>query len=135
MNGSKKKVEKVCNIPSFGGDEGWFSKSALTNIHGLSEVIGNGHHVIFDSEKHNGFVINFKAGEVLTFLCDERGIYTKDAKPMVNWCLIEVQGFSPREVARAKRYKRLLHDLDAPSSDDLEVVICLNLIKNNPVIY
>ena len=83
-NGGEKVVDQEYNVPGFGGDQGWFSESALTNIHGLSEVVRNGHHVVFDSEKHNGFIIKLKTGQVLTFTCDERGIYTRDLKPVVN---------------------------------------------------
>ena len=127
-NGGEKIVDETCNVPAFGGDPGWYSESALTNIHGLSEIVSNGHHVIFDSKKHNGFIIKLKTDEVLPFTCDERGLYTKDPKPMVNWCMTQIQGYTPREVRRGKRCRKLLHDLDAPSTEDLAVLLRLNLI-------
>ena len=59
----------------------WFGETALTNIHGLSEVVHGVHHVKFDSEKYNGFIIKCKNGKLMTFTCGERSIYVKDGKP------------------------------------------------------
>ena len=53
-NGGDKAINQTCMVPEF-GDLGWFDELALTNIHGLCEVVRGGHHVNFDSKKYNGF--------------------------------------------------------------------------------
>ena len=45
----------------------------------------------------------------------------------------EVEGFTQREVDQAKKCRKLLHDLLAPSYADLRKVLRMNLLKNCPV--
>ena len=45
----------------------------------------------------------------------------------------EVEGFTQREVDRAKKCRKLLHDLSAPSYADLRKLLRMNLLKNCPV--
>ena len=71
----------------------------------------------------------------MMFTCDERGLYVKDKKPQVDWCMVMVEEFTDRQVERAQQCRKLLHDLDAPSYADLGRAIQMNLIKNNPVIF
>ena len=47
--------------------------------------------------------------------------------------LNRVEGYTRREVLRAKRCRKLLHDLSAPSYADINKMIRMNLIKNCPV--
>ena len=108
--------------------------TALTNIHGLSEVVRNGHHVKFDSEVYNGFVIKCKDGKVITFSCSSRGMYVKDDPPKSARIFNSIEGFIDREVVRAKTCRKLVHDLDGLSYDSLLATIQMNLIKNNLVI-
>ena len=58
-NGGDKAISQTCMVQEVGGP-GWFDESALTNIHGLSKVVRGGHHVKFDSEKYNGFLVKCK---------------------------------------------------------------------------
>ena len=45
----------------------------------------------------------------------------------------KVEGFTQREVDRAKKCRKLLHDLSAPSYADLRKLLRMNLLKNCPV--
>ena len=100
-NGGDKTINHTCMVPEF-GDPGWFDESALTNIHGLSEVLRGRHHVKFDSKKYNGFIVTSKSGSLMTFTCDDRGIYVKDPRPNEESCQNMVEGFTDREVKRKK---------------------------------
>ena len=42
----------------------------------------------------------------------------------------EVEGFTQREVERAKKCRKLLHDLSAPSYADMRKLLWMNLLKN-----
>ena len=44
-----------------------------------------------------------------------------------------MEEFTPREVERAKRAKKLYYDLDAPSIDDLKVSLRSNQARNVPI--
>ena len=46
-----------------------------------------------------------------------------------------VEGFTEREVMRAKRCRKLLHDLSAPSYNDLKALLRQNIVKNCPVSF
>ena len=47
----------------------------------------------------------------------------------------EVEGFTQWEVERAKKCRKLLHDLSAPSYADLRKLLRMNLLKNCPVTH
>ena len=47
----------------------------------------------------------------------------------------EVEGFNQQEVESAKKCHKLLHDLSAPSYDDLRKLLRMNLLKNCPVTH
>ena len=44
-----------------------------------------------------------------------------------------IEGFTPRQVARAVRAKKLYHDLHAETADNLKAWIRSNIAKNVPV--
>ena len=88
----------------------------------------------FNSDKYNGFIVKSKSGSIITFSCDARGIYVKDPRPNEECCHNMVEGFTDKEVERAKQCQKFLHDLDVPSYSDLKSTTRMNLIKNNPVI-
>ena len=80
-----------------------------------------------------------KDNEVPALLRDE-DFYDKDNgegvvyfAPKVEEVHTAVEGFTEREVMRAKRAWKLLHDLLAPSYGDLKILLCQNMIKNCPV--
>ena len=136
-NGGEKLVDIVCNVPVFGGDQGWFSESALTNIHGLLEVVRNGHCVVFDSENHNGFIIKLKMGDVLTFTCNERGLYVRSVETPVDCSVYnlntKLEGFTQREVHRARASHKFYHDLNAKFIPNMNAFIRSNQAKNVPI--
>ena len=47
----------------------------------------------------------------------------------------EVEGFTQREVERAKKCHKLLHDLPAPSCAGLKKLLRMNIINNCPVLH
>ena len=54
---------------------------------------------------------------------------------MYNYAGTHIEGFTPREVEKAKRVRKLYHDLNAPSIASLKVWIRQNMAKNIPVSF
>ena len=65
----------------------------------------------------------------MSFVAESNGIYILDkAKP--NECHAQVEGFSQREIAWAKKTRRLYHQLVAPSVAAFKSLLRKNLIRN-----
>ena len=97
----------------------YFYPSALTNLYGVSDIFKKGNHVYIDTRKENCFIVTSKKGLDVRFPCDERGLYVRESTSPTDCCVYNyagthVEGFTPREVERAKRVRKSYHDLNAP---------------------
>merc|ERR1739836_209939 len=76
------------------------------------------------------------------FVCNDEGLYVRhEDVPSCysvydyesNFAGTTIEGFTEREITRAKAARKLYHDLSAPSYSDLKVWIRSNQGKNNSV--
>ena len=118
----------------------YFCLTALTNLYGVSDIVKKGNHVYIDTRQENCFVVTPKKGVDVRFPCDERGLYVRESTSPTDCCVYNyagthIEGFTPREVEKAKRVRKLYHDLNAPSIASLKVWIRQNMAKNIPVYF
>ena len=107
----------------------YYMPSAMTNIVSLSDAVEKGFTVFMDTALDNAFYVTDSQRRTIRFPCNEEGLYTNEtgrtfksldkngAIVMMNM----IKGFTPRQVARAIRAKKLYHDLHAETADNLKV--------------
>ena len=103
---------------------------ALMNIVSVSDVVQKGFHVIFYSAYDNAFYVTDENKRTVRFPCNEAGLYMKER---TSRCYNAIEGYTPRQVARAKRAKKLYHDLHAETIPNLKNWVRGNMGKNVPV--
>ena len=91
-----------------------------------------------DTDVDNCFFVIDKDRRVTKFPCNERGLYIMERPASMKSCAMihagtTIKGYTAREVMRAKKARKLYHDLNAPSISDLKVWIRANMGKNNEV--
>ena len=112
--------------------------AAIANMHGLANTVKHNLYVTMDTRVHNGFVVHRKDGSKETFSVDQLGLYVKDSDPLlkcINLYIDEFEGFTPREVRQAKQYKKLHHNLKAPSKEATKGLLQQNIVKNIPMTF
>ena len=92
------------------------------------------------TRKENCFVVTSNKGLDVRFSCDDRGLYVRESTSPTDCCVynywgILIEGFTPREAEKAKRVRKLYHELNAPSRVSLKVWILQNMAKNIPVSF
>ena len=113
----------------------YICESALMNIVSVSDAVKKGFRVHFDSDLENCFnVINKTNGRIIGFLHSE-GLYVRDNKktPTDYSMATSIEGFTQREIERARRARKFYHDLNAKSVENVKVFIRSNLARNIPV--
>ena len=92
----------------------------------------------FDSHIENAFVIRDHQDRVARYPVDERGLYVREMLPPVD-CYVSyvhatsIEGYTPREVERAARARKLYHDLSAENIRNVKVWLRSNQAKNVPI--
>ena len=115
-----------------GYGDAYYHPNAIMNIVSVSDAVKKGFHVFFDSEVENVFYVTNKKGVTIRFPCNEDGLYIKEkVKNHVNATTIE--GFTSRQIARAKLARKLYHNLHAETAPNLKVWLRSNMGKNVPV--
>ena len=87
-----------------------YDPDAITNLRSLSEMVKRGYCVQMDTNLDNSFLTTSRDGEEIKFTCNDKGLYVLAE---VN----SIEGFTEREVQRARRAKQLYYNLDAPTLD------------------
>ena len=123
-NAGKMVVNQEADVPAYG--RVFFNDKAITNLFSMKDLIQKG-RVEFDSAIENAFRI-MVGGKSMKFIADEKGLYILEYKKMENYN--QIKGFSHREVEKAKRTRRLYHQLAAPSVVAFKSLLRQNLIKN-----
>ena len=87
----------------------------------MSNAVEKGFCVVFDSEKENCFyVIDKKKDTVIRFPI-KKGLYTRDNLQDPAVCYYtSVEGFTQREVERAKVERKFYHDLNAENAENVK---------------
>ena len=158
-NAGSKVMKLKGEIEGFG--EVWFDEEAVSNLMALCDLVRRGHRVTYDSDVEDAFVVHVRdaKGRILRqiyFKANNKGLYVKQKESEMlleggnklrdeeespsteRWCgnqeaQANVEGFTAREVERAKACRRLMHNVSAPSYADLNKMLRMNLIKNCPV--
>ena len=74
-------------------------------------MVKRGYCVQMDTNLDNSFLTTSRDGEEIKFTCNDKGLYVLAE---VN----SIEGFTGREVQRARRAKQLYYNLDAPTLDE-----------------
>ena len=95
-----------------------------------------------DTDLDNAFYVTDQEKRTIRFPCNEQGLYmlekdvSQDKKTKRHTVMATViEGYTPREVARAKRARKLYHDLHAETVSNLKVWLRSNMGKNVPVSF
>lgn len=110
----------------------------MTNLLSLNDAVRNGNRVFMDTDVDNCFFVIDQDRCVTKFPCNERGLYIMERPASIKSRAMShagttIEGYTAREVMRAKKARKLYHDLNAPSIPDLKVWIRANMGKNNEV--
>ena len=76
-----------------------------------------------DTIVHNGFTVHMKDGRKKIFTVDRIGLYVGDEVPAdccMNLNINEVEGYTPREVQRARQCRKIFHDLGSTSPSQIQ---------------
>ena len=139
-NVGSRTISKQGTIPGHGPV--WIDTEAISNLLSLNDLVKKGHHVKYDSHVGDWFDVVTKSGVWLQFPADERGLYVKEKmnairkrneKQKTANVNTTIEGFTRREVKRARACRKLMHDLGAPSYSDLKKFLRMNLCRECPV--
>ena len=126
-------TNKVGTLSGYG--EVWFSEQAIANILSLANV-SKRYPVVYNSKEARGFVV-MKPDRKVVFHQSPQGLFYHDttnrAVMLVNTVHENMEGFTKRQVERAKAARRALGMVGYPSSKDFKAMVRTNLIKNCPV--
>ena len=119
-----------------GYGEVWYHPGAITNILSLSNVKKK-YKITFNSEDGDCFFVH-KPEKIIKFRCSENGLYIHNIKNkqdviMVNTVAENESAYTDRQVAQAKRARKLYGIVGYPSIKDFKAMIEGNLIMNCPV--
>ena len=132
-NGGILQSNKKGFLPNYG--KVWYDPRAITNILSLFNVKKK-HRVVYDSAKDDKFKVYVK-GRVLEFIPSQNGLYYYDNSKN-DFCMLDTveenQAFyTPREVERAKKARKLYQTIGTPSVKDFKALLRMNVIQNCPV--
>ena len=130
-NAGTRLIDEEADVPDF--REVMFSEEAIANLFSLNKLCER-YRVEFDSDKENAFIVHLSKDRRIKFPVNSQGLYTynplKDqkGKEMINNIAtrtrsaskkVHVEGYTPREVQRAKAVRRLYHSLTAQEIGEL----------------
>ena len=126
----------------------WYLTNGIMHIVSLAKVKKD-FRVTFDSDNSNAFVVKNRAtGKSIRFTQSKHGLYYYDTKAstrkkkkvtqdvatlLVNTVASNMEGFTRREVEEANRAHKVYHMVGNPSEADYKHMVCLNLLRNNPI--
>ena len=125
-NGGNRQITQEGTWMRIG--QAYLDGQAITNIVSQSEAIKRWYHVTFDSDVKNAFIIKDQQNRVARYPVDERGLYVREILPPVD-CYVSyvlatsIEGYTPREVERAARARKLYHNLSAENIRNVKVWI------------
>ena len=122
-NGGILQSNKKGFLPNYG--KVWYDPRAITNILSLFNVKKK-HRVVYDSAKDDKFKVYLK-GRVLEFIPSQNGLYYYDNSKN-DFCMLDTveenQAFyTPREVERAKKARKLYQTIGTPSVKDFKALL------------
>ena len=100
----------------------YFFPGSITNIISVSDAVQKGFHVFFDSTIENAFYVTNSKGRTIRFPCNSMGLYIKE-KENKEVTATTIEGFTSRQIARAKLARKLYHNLNAETVANLKVWI------------
>lgn len=113
----------------------YMCKTALTEILSVSDAVAKGFRVLFDSNKENCcYVVDKKNGSVIRFPYHKQLYVKDDSDPQVDCSFAtSVEGFTQREMERARQAWNFYHDLNAENIENVKFFITSNREKNVPI--
>ena len=156
-NNGAKKLNQECDIPGLDDLEVWFNEGGICTVLSLGKM-SDQYHITYDNAKEDAFLVQTKNG-IVKFERTDKDIYafrpseqflkrnlelnTKQQSPeqqsgVSNWITTlkeNKEGFTARQIERAKAARKLLHIVGAPTVADLKAVLRQNLIKNCTVTH
>ena len=109
----------------------------------ISDVVAKGYQVLFNSDVENCFYVkDKKSGKVIRFPC-QGGLYVRandkeEGFPPADCCdccvaATEIEGWTQREIERAKKARKFYHDLNAENLQNMKTFVRSNIARNVPV--
>lgn len=127
-NGGQKNIDQECEWTGYG--QVYFVPDAMMNIVSVSDVISKGFQIYFDSKKDNAFYVTNELDRMVRFPYNEAGLYIQECTSSY---YNTIEGYTPRQEARAKRAKKLYHNSHAETVPNLKNWVRSNMGRNGPV--
>jgi len=145
-NVSSRIIDLEADLEGFGTV--YFHPKAMANILSLKDLRTR-HEVVYDSKKEDAFFIK-NGANVLKFKANDQGLYVyrpdqkyldliqKKNNQNAGVCLLgslkkRKEGFTQKQMTRAKRACEFYHMVGAPIATKLKMVLKQNLFQNCPV--
>ena len=140
-------------------DEVWLNEDGVANIFSQAKTIDKGHRIYYDSDVEDAFIMELRDGnkrvtDTIKFSRNNSGLYT--FKPTAGYvqqmrklrrqegqaddmvlAIASVaenkQGYTERELQRAKKARQLYHAVGTPTTRNFKFILRQNLIRNCPV--
>ena len=140
-------------------DEVWLNENGVANIFSQAKTIDKGHRIYYDSDVEDAFIMELRDGnkrvtDTIKFSRNNSGLYT--FKPTAGYirqmsklrrqegqaddmvlAIASVaenkQGYTERELQRAKKARQLYHAIGTPTTRNFKFILRQNLIRNCPV--
>ena len=129
-NGGSRVIEEEADEPIM-DVKVHYDRNAITNLYALCNIVKKG-RVYYDSDVEDAFFVEVKrpgnTNKLLKFEANQEGLYV--LQNPCGECHTEMEGFGRREIERAKRARRLYHQLKAPSEKDFKSILRQNIIRN-----
>ena len=107
--------------------------NTITNTVSTSDAIYKGYHVVFDLAKENCFYVTDRNNRAICFPCLSRGLYVRSMDTLIDCWFFnlarDIEGFTQREMDRARAARKFYHDLNAESTKNMKTYIRSNLAK------
>jgi hypothetical protein len=120
----------------------WFNEEAMTNILIFAKVLDHFPITYNNENRVNKFNVHLTDGKKIPFvLRSENNLYfykpsTKDVLEgniFLNTFKENKEFHTEREFKRAKRAQDFFHAMGSPLIPDLMAILCMNLVKDNPI--
>ena len=111
----------------------YYAPSAITNIVSLLDAVRKGYRVLMDTHRANCFYVIDRNGMTVKFPCTD-GLYVRGPGKPVHCRVLkseinlntEIEGFTQREVNRARAARKFYHNLNAENIANMKTFIRTN---------
>ena len=141
-NAGSRIVSKQAMVAGFGSV--WYDEGAIANIFSIQDLKKQ-HHITYDSEIEDAFLVHKEDKEPVKFKCTSQGIYAytipvchEENMELAESHLVDTvkenrKGYTQAQFDRAVKARSLYHELGAPTLENYKGFIKMGGVQNCPI--